>query len=70
MLYNTCRTIIYLSRIFILIFFNKQRTNVDTENISLGPGGRGYGAWSRGSSGGSGPASGPSTPTEEPRGNR
>ncbi|XP_068754239.1 eukaryotic translation initiation factor 4 gamma 1-like isoform X3 [Montipora capricornis] len=27
---------------------------VDSENISLGPGGRGYGAWARGSSGGSG----------------
>ena len=27
---------------------------VDFENISLGPGGRGYGAWARGSSGGSG----------------
>ena len=27
---------------------------VDSENISLGPGGRGYGAWARGSSGGTG----------------
>ena len=27
---------------------------MDSENISLGPGGRGYGAWARGSSGGSG----------------
>ena len=27
---------------------------VDSENISVGPGGRGYGAWARGSSGGSG----------------
>ena len=24
---------------------------MDSENISLGPGGRGYGAWARGSSG-------------------
>ena len=27
---------------------------VDSENISVRPGGRGYGAWARGSSGGSG----------------
>ena len=27
---------------------------MDSENISLGPGGRGYGAWARGSSGGTG----------------
>ena len=27
---------------------------MDSENISLGPGRRGYGAWARGSSGGTG----------------
>ncbi|EDO33172.1 predicted protein, partial [Nematostella vectensis] len=36
-------------------FQNVQKRNVDSENISLGPGGRGYGAWARGSSGGTGP---------------
>ena len=39
---------------------------VDSENISVGPGGRGYGAWARGSSGGSGlvrAAAGPSGST-------
>ena len=38
-------------------FFSLQRPAVDSESISLGPGGRGgFGAWARGSSGGSGPA--------------
>ena len=31
-----------------MIFLQRQ---VDSENISLGPGGRGYGSWARGSSG-------------------
>ena len=34
-----------------MIFLQRQ---VDSENISLGPGGRGYGSWARGSSGGTG----------------
>ncbi|KAM7445324.1 regulation of mRNA cap binding [Porites harrisoni] len=34
--------------------FQNIKRPVDSENISLGPGGRGYGAWARGSSGGSG----------------
>ena len=34
-----------------MIFLQRQ---VDSENISLGPGGRGYGSWARGISGGTG----------------
>ena len=34
-----------------MIFLQRQ---VDSENISLGLGGRGYGSWARGSSGGTG----------------
>ncbi|XP_020914522.1 eukaryotic translation initiation factor 4 gamma 1 [Exaiptasia diaphana] len=50
----------------------KKRTNVDTESISLGPGGRGPGAWARGSSGGVGPSAVPGTQNteQESRGNR
>ncbi|XP_048581681.1 eukaryotic translation initiation factor 4 gamma 1-like isoform X2 [Nematostella vectensis] len=52
-------------------FQNVQKRNVDSENISLGPGGRGYGAWARGSSGGTGPvAATQAAQPEEPRGNR
>ncbi|XP_067048900.1 eukaryotic translation initiation factor 4 gamma 1-like isoform X2 [Acropora muricata] len=34
--------------------FQNLKRQVDSENISLGPGGRGYGSWARGSSGGTG----------------
>ncbi|KAL9970594.1 hypothetical protein ACROYT_G022998 [Oculina patagonica] len=34
--------------------FQNIKRPVDSENISLGPGGKGYGAWARGSSGGTG----------------
>ena len=34
-----------------MIFLQRQ---VDSENLSLGPGGRGYGSWARGSSSGTG----------------
>lgn len=49
--------------------FQNIKRPVDSENISLGPGGRGYGAWARGSSGGTGAVAagaGPSAATAGP----